>query len=455
MSYAPIPAEPTADADALNRTTISSSFSKQTLSNRARLRRRKGELRAVHHRAEARDGEANEAGQNYPLIVHSHLCWDWVWQRPQQFMSRLSHTHKVLFVETLAPDPTLAAPLVRFRQAAGLPNLTLLTLQFPAWRWQDGDYVDGERRRLVQEFVHGPAAGLFEHPVQWFYDPMAFPAFAGQMGEILTVYDCMDELSQFNGAPPELVARERALLAKAEVVFTGGRKLFEAKSQLHDNCHFYGCGVDCQHFGQGRQEETEVPASVRELPHPVLGYFGVIDERLDYELIGKLAEANRQGSVVMVGPVTKVGKESLPQRGNLHWLGQQPYAQLPALCKGFDVCLMPFALNRATEYINPTKALEYMATGKPIVSTAVADVVRNFGSVIKIASTHEEFVRHCRRCHEQPDYAAISRGLTMSSEHSWESIVSRLEGHIREALERKSVNVPRQACTGASAHLAA
>jgi hypothetical protein len=135
----------------------------------------------------------------------------------------------------LAPDPALAAPLARFRQPAEFPNLTLLSLQFPAWRWGDGRYVDAERRRLVQEFIAGPLAGQFLHPVQWFYDPMAVPAFAGRMGEVLTVYDCMDELSQFRGAPPELLERELELLARAHIVFTGGRKLFEAKRRFHDN----------------------------------------------------------------------------------------------------------------------------------------------------------------------------------------------------------------------------
>src|SRR5437773_2097506 len=157
--------------------------------------------------------------KNYPIIVHCHLCWDWVWQRPQQFISRLSQRHKILFVETLAPDAGLAAPLARFRTPETFPNITILSLQFPSSRWGDGEYVDGERRRLVQEFLAGPLAGQFENPVQWFYDPMAVRAFAGQMGEILTVYDCMDELSKFRCAPPEIAKREAELLKRAEVVF--------------------------------------------------------------------------------------------------------------------------------------------------------------------------------------------------------------------------------------------
>jgi hypothetical protein len=291
--------------------------------------------------------------------VHCHLCWDWVWQRPQQFVSRLSKDRKVLFVETIGPDPELATPLARYRVAPEAPNVTILRLQFPSWRWPNGQYVDGERRRLVQEFIHqGPAAGQFDHPIQWFYDPMAVPAFLGQMDEILTVYDCMDELSKFAYAPPGISAREAELLAAADVLFTGGLKLYEAKSRSNPNCHFYGCGVDYDHFGKARLESTEVPAQLAALPKPLLGYIGVIDERMDNELVAALADANPKWSVVMVGPVLKIDPASLPQRPNLRWLGRQDYSALPSVCRGLDVCLMPFALNASTEFINPTKALE-------------------------------------------------------------------------------------------------
>jgi glycosyltransferase involved in cell wall biosynthesis len=374
---------------------------------------------------------------DYPLIVHCHLCWDWVWQRPQQFLSRLSHRHRVLFVETLAPDPDLASPLAQIRRFEKWPNLTLLRLQFPAWRWSDGAWVDRERRRLVKEALKGPLRGQFKQPVQWFYDPMAVRAFAGHMGEIATVYDCMDELSQFKGAPPEIRKREAELLAKADVVFTGGRKMWESKSRHNTNCHFYGCGVDLAHFSKARSPQTVVPPDIAGLPKPVFGYFGVIDERMDYELVAALAQAHPEWSIVMVGPVTKVDEKALPRPHNVHWLGGRDYATLPAYCKGFDVCLMPFALNEATEYINPTKALEYMATGRTIVSSAVSDVVRNFGSVVKIANSHAEFISLCEAALKNPEAEVIERGIEMAAENSWESIIEKMESHIADALAKK------------------
>jgi glycosyltransferase involved in cell wall biosynthesis len=428
MSYAP--SEPTLR---LQETDSSSSFLAQNnskIQNPAAPKRRK--------KVNSRSAPLERSSFDHPIIVHSHLCWDWVWQRPQQFVARLSRRHKILFIETLAPDPGLAAPLARFRTANDSPNVTILTIQFPAWRWGDGAYVDGERRRLVQQFVEGPGAPHFKNPIQWFYDPMAVTSFAGRMGEILTVYDCMDELSKFSCAPPEIAKRETELLGRADVVFTGGRKLFEVKSRLHGNCHFYGCGVDGAHFGQARLEATPLPPDLAKLNRPALGYFGVVDERLDYELIARLADADPNWSVVMIGPTMKVDRDSLPKRPNLHWLGQRPYSDLPSFCKGFDVCLMPFARNEATEFINPTKALEYMATGRMIVSTAVPDVVRNFGTVVKIAATREEFVSLSKQAAAHPDPAAIKRGLDMAGENSWDAIVSQLERHMEEALAQCS-----------------
>ncbi|MBC8095908.1 MAG: glycosyltransferase, partial [Akkermansiaceae bacterium] len=163
----------------------------------------------------------------------------------------------------------------------------------------------------------------------------------------------------------------------------------------------------------------------------------VVDERMDYELVARLADANPDWSIAIVGPVLKVDPNSLPQRPNLHWLGQRAYADLPAFCKGFKVCLMPFALNESTEYINPTKALEYMAAGRPIVSSAVPDVVSNFSSVVKVARDHDQFIQFCREAVEQPDQAAVERGLQMAAENTWESIVAKLEDHVAAALLKK------------------
>jgi len=266
---------------------------------------------------------------------------------------------------------------------------------------------------------------------------LAVTAFAGQMDEIAIVYDCMDELSQFKGAPPELVKRERQLLAVADVVFAGGPKIHRAKAPYHANCHSYGCGVDEGHFGLARNGSAVTPPDIAHLEGPVLGFFGVVDERMDYELVAKLADADPSWHVVIVGPHTKIEDVALPQRANLHWLGGRDYTQLPHYASRFNVCLMPFALNAATEFINPTKALEYMATGRPVVSSAVEDVVLQFSKVVSLACTHDDFIALCRRALDQPDPEQLRHGIEMAGKNSWEAIVAKLEWHIDTVLDAR------------------
>lgn len=374
---------------------------------------------------------------SFPIIVHSHLGWDWVWQRPQQFHSRLAERHQILFVESPAPAAGLTTSRVTLREISDYPNIVVLQMQMPQARWKDGAWVDAERRRLVQSVLSGPLGRNFENPVQWFYDPMAVTAFAGQMDESAIVYDCMDELSQFRGAPPELVRRERELLAVADAVFAGGPKICSAKRRYHKNCYSYGCGVDITHFAKARRARTKLPKDIAALSGPVLGYIGVVDERIDYDLVARLADHDPAWNVVLVGPSTKVDPATFPQRPNLHWLGGRDYAQLPAYAKRFDVCMMPFALNEATEFINPTKALEYMATGTPIVSTAVEDVVLQFSEIVDVASSPSEFVEQCERAISLRDEKKIKLGLQRARQNSWESIVAQLEKHVEDVLPSK------------------
>jgi len=374
---------------------------------------------------------------DYPIIVHSHLGWDLVWQRPQQFLSRLSLRHRVLFIEGPVPVPELRSSRVTLREVGDFPNIVVLQTHLPQKRWHDGQWVDQERRRLVKSALAGPLGAQFERPVQWFYDPMAVTSFAGHMDERAIVFDCMDELTKFRYAQPELVRRERELLAVADVVFAGGPKIGDAKRAFNPNCYCYGCGVDVDHFGRAADPETVVPSEVARLSKPVLGFFGVVDERMDYELVSALAEAHPEWNLVLIGPHAKVDPASFPRRENIHFLGGRDYGLLPSYVKKFDVCLMPFAINEATAYINPTKALEYMAAGRPIVSTAIEDVVAQFSKVVKIARSHEEFITLCEQAVSQPDQAAIRRGLALARRNSWESIVRKLEGHIAEVLEAK------------------
>lgn len=327
------------------------------------------------------------------------------------------------------------ATCVDLRTPDAHPNVTLLQMHLPASRWDDGAWIDAERRRVLQTTLRCELRGRFDHPLLWFYDPMAVISFAGHLDERAVVYDCMDELSQFKGAPPELIEREKKLLVVADVVFCGGQKMRRKRLPLNPNTHFFGTGVDIAHFGAARSAEQPLAPEIAALGGaPVLGYFGVVDERIDYELLAKLADARSDWQVVMVGPTAKVNPAEFPQRPNLHWLGARPYTALPALTKGFSVALMPFALNAATEYINPTKALEYMAAGRPVVSTALDEVKLNFGDVAGIAATHDEFIALCEREVEKPSRSRINRGLKLAAQNTWEANIAQMEKLIAPVL---------------------
>jgi glycosyltransferase involved in cell wall biosynthesis len=392
----------------------------------------------MHRSGNLPDGTGSAVPTDRPMIVHCHLRWDFVWQRPQQILSRLARNAPILFVE----EPLFLDDLGTGRLDISVPaaNVFRAVPQLPGIFRDNQDAAIAEVRSLVQTAIasNEKLEGLFSNPIQWFYSPITAPAMLGAFNEIGVVYDCMDELSQFRFAHPDLPRRERLLLANADVVFTGGYKLYQAKRRYHDNVHFFGCGVDVAHFSKARLSSTPVPEDIASLPLPIFGYFGVIDERIDYDLIASLAASNPDASVVMVGPVVKVDRASLPDAANIHWLGQRDYKDLPAYVKGFTTCLMPFALNEATEYINPTKTLEYMAAGKPVVSTAVADVVRNFTPVVRVARRHEEFVALSRQVAAEPDDALIAQGLDQAGKASWESIVAEIRRLVQMAPEQSA-----------------
>ena len=368
-----------------------------------------------------------------------------MWQRPQQLLSRLAARNRVLFVEEpLYLDDVIAA---RLELSQPTPRVHRAVPMLPGSLRGEYDESIVVIRELVrrQLAADGALGGMFARPIQWFYTPMPAPAMIGAFGERAVVYDCMDELSKFRFAPTALVDRERYLMSQSDVVFAGGFKLSQSKAKYHANVHFFGCGVDVAHFATARSADLAVPREIASLTKPVVGYYGVIDERIDYELLRTLTESIPEVELVMVGPVVKVDPAELPQGRNIHWLGQRQYAELPAHVKGFDVCLMPFALNEATEYINPTKTLEYMAAGKPIVSTAVSDVVHNFTPVVAVAHSYAQFAKEVRAAIDSPDQELIARGLEQAKSNSWESIVSRMERIIRDAIRSRESRTERVA----------
>jgi glycosyltransferase involved in cell wall biosynthesis len=374
--------------------------------------------------------------QDYGIVVFSHLRWSFVWQRPQQFLSRFADVHRVLFVEE--PDFCLGeedTPSMRLDTPQ--PNITTVYVQLPTSMRDTPEAAETMRAFTREALAEVNAHGSFDLPLHWYYSPTEaawslrhFPARA-------VVYDCMDELSLFAGAPKELVQNEQALLKAADIVFTGGYELWLSKSQQHDNVHFFGCGVEYDHFARAQDDSSPPPQDVRELPKPVVGWFGVIDERVDYDLLRRVSELRPNWSFVMVGPVVKVNPATLPQAPNLHWLGGRDYKVLPDYCRAFDVCMMAFALNDATRYINPTKALEYFATGRPVVSTPVADVVRQYSGLLEIAKTPEQFVAAVEAAIDDRCSTRVLQAAQKSAACSWDSTVLRMQDLIADAIQRR------------------
>ena len=389
------------------------------------------------------------------LAVFSHLRWGFVVQRPQHLMSRLAGRWRVLFIE----EPVQCQGPAHLKVHEPLPNLTVLTPCTPAAAPGFHDDQIALVEPLLADYMQLHPAGP---TVAWLYTPMALP-LVHTVRPACLVYDCMDELAAFKDAPRQLRQRESALLRRAAVVFTGGPSLYEAKRHLHPQVYCIPSSVDAAHFVPsslrvGSEPHRRSQALQGNLPGPRLGWFGVIDERMDMRLLATLADAHPQWQLVMVGPVMKIDPGSLPRRHNIHWLGLQPYDCLPYLLAGWDLCLMPFALNEATRCISPTKTLEYMAGNKPVVSTPIDDVVSMYGNAVEVARGTGDFVRACEAVLSEDAAARGQRALKMLTTvfmHSWDRSADSVHGLVSQALAqaRPSATLqdppPLQAAAGA------
>ena len=321
------------------------------------------------------------------LICLSHLRWNFVFQRPQHLMSRFARARRVFFVEEPVFDS--AQPQLKVTVCPHT-NVHVVTPHLNA---------DGNPTRILGDLLKNfIAENGIDKPVVWYYTPMAMEFFPRTVQTSAVVYDCMDELSMFRGAPQQLEILEKYLMRTADLVFTGGVSLFEAKRTLHSNIHPFPSGVDLHHFAQARNFKGQM-ADQDSIPHPRIGYAGVIDERINLELLDDMAFLRPEWQFVMIGPTAKISPDSLPRRANIHWLGMKNYSDLPKYFAGWDVAMMPFAINDATRFISPTKTPEYLAAGLPVVSTRIRDVVRPYEELglVRIADTAEEFVRAAER----------------------------------------------------------
>ena len=361
------------------------------------------------------------------LLCFSHLRWDFVFQRPQHLMSRFAREMNVIFWEEPVEIATNETAYLKVRDADDFPNVRLVVPHLPQGMPHDA------REAALSRLLDAHLASVSRPIIAWYYTPMMLP-FSKHVTPDLTVYDAMDELSKFKFAPEHLLDLEQELIDRADIVFTGGSSLYEAKKGRHPNVYCFPSSVDRVHFLKARTRQFE-PADQEDLPRPRLGFYGVLDERFDTELLDKVAEMRPDWSFVMVGPIVKIAPEDLPHRPNIHYLGGKTYGELPAYLSGWDVALMPFAMNESTQFISPTKTPEYLAGGKPVVSTPIRDVVRHYGELegVKIAATPDEFVKACDEALElsqHPEGGWLAEADLMLSATSWDTTQARMAGLI-------------------------
>jgi UDP-galactopyranose mutase len=363
-----------------------------------------------------------------------------VFQRPQHLLTRCARRHRVFVIEEPLFDDGPARLDVSVRQH----GIRVVVPRFPAC-------PPGEAAALQAQLLRG----LFrDHRIAdyvlWYYTPMAME-FTRDLTPRAVVYDCMDELSAFAGAPAVMRDREQELLARADVVFTGGQTLYESKRHSHSNVHAFPSSVDVEHFARGRVKQQD-PDDQAGIPHPRLGFFGVVDERMDLDLLRQLSAARPDWHLVIVGPVVKIDPSVLPVAANIHYLGPKQYDELPSYLAGWDVALLPFARNDATRFISPTKTPEYLAAGKPVVSTSIRDVVRPYGTqgLARIADQPDEFVVAVEAALAEDSAERLRQVDAFLTQTSWDGTWTRMYRLVNAAMTAEESGAPADSLPAAA-----
>lgn len=366
------------------------------------------------------------------LVCFSHLRWDFVYQRPQHLLSRFANNLRVFYIE----EPIFANSSMRLEVRETDDDVYVVVPHLP-----DGLRSEIAITAVMREMIYK----LFlDHAIDdyvfWYYTPMAL-RFTSSFSPLASVYDCMDELSAFKNAPETLPAFEKDLFRRVDLVFTGGQSLWEAKRNQHRAVYAFPSSIDATHFGKARTAKTD-PIDQAKIPHPRLGFFGVIDERFDRELLNQVALQKPDWNFVIIGPIVKIDPDSLPKHPNIHYLGAKKYDELPAYLAGWDIALLLFARNDSTRFISPTKTPEYLAAGKPVISTSIRDVVRPYGEqkLVEIADTPDEFIYAAEKILSQPSDAEwLARVDSFLANVSWDKTWKQMSDLIDAVIERKKL----------------
>ncbi|HVG42086.1 MAG TPA: glycosyltransferase family 1 protein [Chitinophagaceae bacterium] len=360
------------------------------------------------------------------LVCFSHLRWNFVYQRPQHLLSRFANYTRVFYVE----EPIFHDAAEKLHINKSNDNVYVVVPHLQHGLTQD-EILD-KQKKMINNLISVMDINRY---FSWYYTPMAIP-FTNHLKPEMVVYDCMDELAAFKFAPPALKENEKTLLKKADVVFTGGYSIYESKKNSHHNIYPFPSSIDKAHFATARTLKSE-PKDQAKIPHPRFGFFGVIDERLDIELIGKAAAAKPEWQFIIIGPVVKIDPATLPKHKNIHYIGGKDYKELPQYLASWDVAMIPFAMNESTKFISPTKTPEYLAAGKPVISTPIKDVVSPYADnkLVHIASTVTEFVKCGETILKKKSTKAwLSKVDSFLAGNSWDRTWSEMVKHIENKI---------------------
>ena len=371
-------------------------------------------------------GETGEAD----LVVFSHLRWDFVYQRPQHLLSRCAKKRRVFFVE----EPIFGNCSMRLDVREADPGVHVVVPHLPEGLRSE-IAINAVMKDLTRQLF---LAHDIKEYVFWYYTPMAL-SFTDHFNPVAAVYDCMDELSAFKGANSQLPELEKELFQYVDLVFTGGQSLYEAKRDQHPAVYAFPSSIDASHFGKARQTVND-PEDQADIPHPRLGFFGVIDERFDVALLDEVASKRPDWHFVIIGPVVKIDPNALPKHANIHYLGGKKYGELPDYLAGWDVALLLFARNESTRFISPTKTPEYLAAGKPVISTSIRDVVRPYGELklVEIANTADDLIHAAEKILSHENRSEWLKRVDAFLENiSWDKTWSQMSDLIDEVIDRR------------------
>jgi len=380
--------------------------------------------------------------ETYDIVCISHVVWNNSWQRNHHTMNRMASRHRVIYCNPQPLSMGIARQMASLKQGRKLSvhsrNLTVKTpvvlrgeRVFP--------FIKKINKLILWSAISEAIEALnLKNIVLWFYSPL-HEYMAGTLDEILTVYDIQDEYSEFLGNPKTIKEKEKRLLRKADLVFTGTYALYEARKSHHPNIHFIPCGVDIEHFKRAARGDLPIPGDIMHVPHPIIGYFGMVCGRMDTELLEYMALRHPEWSIVLIGEIAR-RDFSISDRPNIYLLGRKSYSHLPCYLQAFDACMIPFRLNELTLKVNPTKLLEYLAAGKPVISTAIPDMMRFYGDMIYIAEDKAQFVRLTEKALDETGAGkskAILARMRTAEKNDWAAAVRRMEDLITSAIQTR------------------